>query len=147
MSEIAPSSGYDASDFVGRGIAFPMRVDQSGAIAFTSGTTDIDASLRMILTTAPGERVMRPFFGCRIWELLFEPINANTMGLMSEAVREAVGRWEPRITLEDVRIDADQREHGRVLIHLDYTVRATNDRRNLVYPFYVIPRESEEEDS
>lgn len=147
MPDVAPSAGYDASDFVGRGIAFPMRVDQSGAIAFTSGTTDIDASLRMILTTAPGERVMRPFFGCRIWELLFEPINANTMGLMSEAVREAVGRWEPRITLEDVRIDADQREHGRVMIHLDYTVRATNDRRNLVYPFYVIPRESEEEDS
>lgn len=143
MSDFSPIPGYDASDFIGRGIAFPMRVDQSGALALTSGGADIDASLRMILTTAPGERVMRPFFGCRIWELLFEPINANTMGLMSEAVREAVGRWEPRVTLDDVRLDADQRDHGRVLIHLDYTVRATNDRRNLVYPFYVIPREAE----
>ena len=135
----------DVSDFIGRGISFPIRVDQSGAIALTNGTADIDSALRMILTTAPGERVMRPFFGCRIWELLFEPINANTMGLMGEAVREAVGRWEPRITLDDVRIDPDERQHARVLIYLDYTVRATNDRRNLVYPFYVIPRESEEE--
>lgn len=145
MSELNPP-GYDASDFVGRGIAFPMRVDQSGALALTAGASDIDASLRMILMTAPGERVMRPFFGCRIWELLFEPINANTLGLMGEAVREAVGRWEPRITLDDVRLDPDQRELGRVVIHLDYTVRATNDRRNLVYPFYVIPRETEPEE-
>jgi phage baseplate assembly protein W len=135
----------DNVDFIGRGISFPIRVDQSGAIALTSGPADIESSLRMVLTTAPGERVMRPLFGCRIWELLFEPINANTIGLMGEAVREAVGRWEPRITLDDVRIDPDQREHGRVLIHLDYTVRATNDRRNLVYPFYVIPRETDEE--
>lgn len=149
MSDLPVSAapGYDAGDFIGRGISFPMRVDQSGAIAFTNGATDIDASLRMILTTAPGERVMRPAFGCRIWELLFEPINANTMGLMGEAVREAVGRWEPRITLDDVRISPDQREHGRVTIFLDYTVRTTNDRRNLVYPFYVIPREEEPDDS
>lgn len=133
----------DVGDFIGRGISFPMRVDQSGAIALSSGTADIDSSLRMILTTAPGERVMRPAFGCRIWELLFEPINANTLGLMGEAVREAVGRWEPRVTLDDVRLEADRAEDGKVLIYVDYTMRATNDRRNLVYPFYVIPREEE----
>jgi phage baseplate assembly protein W len=133
----------DVSDFVGRGISFPMRVDQSGAIALSSGVSDIDSSLRMVLTTAPGERVMRPFFGCRIWELLFEPINANTLGLMGEAVREAIGRWEPRVTLDDVRCIADQRDLGKVAIEIDYTVRTTNDRRNLVYPFYVIPREDE----
>src|SRR5690606_31200972 len=101
MTDVPDLTSYDPGDFVGRGISFPLRVDQSGAIALTSGTSDIDSSLRMILTTAPGERVMRPFFGCRIWELLFEPINANTMGMMREAVREAVGRWEPRVTLED----------------------------------------------
>jgi len=143
MSDAPVPATYDPGDFVGRGISFPMRVDQSGAIALTSGASDIDSSLRMILTTAPGERVMRPFFGCRIWELLFEPINANTMGLMREAVREAVGRWEPRVTLDDVRVLADEREAGKVAIHVDYTVRTTNDRRNLVYPFYVIPREEE----
>lgn len=143
MSNVPDPGSYDPGDFVGRGISFPIRVDQSGAIALTSGASDIDSSLRMILTTAPGERVMRPMFGCRIWELLFEPINANTLGLMSEAVREAVSRWEPRITLDDVRIDPDQRDVGRVIIHIDYTVRTTNDRRNLVYPFYVIPREAD----
>jgi phage baseplate assembly protein W len=132
----------DPADFIGRGVSFPLRVDQSGAIAMTSGPSDIDSSLRMILTTAPGERVMRPAFGCRIWELLFEPINANTLGLMSEAVREAVGRWEPRVTLEDVHLDPDP-GNGAVFIRIDYRVRATNDRRNLVYPFYVIPGEDE----
>jgi len=133
----------NAADFVGRGISFPMRVDQSGALAMTSGVDDIDASIRVVLLTAPGERVMRPFFGCRIWELLFEPINANTLGLMADAVREAIGRWEPRVELVDVELDADPAQQGRVLINLRYRVRATNDRRNLVYPFYVIPQEGE----
>jgi phage baseplate assembly protein W len=133
----------DPSDFIGRGIAFPMRVDQSGSIATTSGVGDIDSSIRMILTTAPGERLMRPAFGCKIWELLFEPINANTLGLMSEAVKEAIGRWEPRVTLDEVRLDPDGQHAGEVLIEIDYIVRSTNDRRNLVYPFYVIPREDE----
>ena len=131
----------NAADFIGRGISFPMRVDQSGSLAMTSGADDIDASIRVVLLTAPGERVMRPFFGCRVWDLMFEPINANTLGLMADAVREAIGRWEPRVDLEDVDLDVDPAQPGRVLINLTYRVRATNDRRNLVYPFYVIPRE------
>jgi predicted phage baseplate assembly protein len=101
----------DASDFIGRGIRFPMGVDQSGALATTDGADGIDDALRVVLMTAPGERLMRPHFGCRIWQLLFEPINANTLGLMAEAVREAVGRWEPRITLDDVRVDPGGRIH------------------------------------
>jgi uncharacterized protein len=133
----------DAADFIGHGISFPLRVDQSGAIATTSGGDGIDSALRMVLMTAPGERVMRPDFGCRIWELMFEPINANTLGLMAESVREAVARWEPRAVLEDVRVEPDPGSVGRVFIHVDYVVRTTNDRRNLVYPFYVIPREDE----
>lgn len=133
----------DAADFIGRGISFPLRVDQSGAIATTNAGEGIDSSLRMVLMTAPGERVMRPAFGCRIWELMFEPINANTLGLMAESVREAVGRWEPRVVLENVRVEPAPGSVGQVFIHIDYLVRTTNDRRNLVYPFYVIPREDE----
>lgn len=133
----------DPTDFIGRGVSFPMRVDQSGAIATSTGSGELDSSIRMILTTAPGERLMRPQFGCRIWELLFEPINANTLGLMGVAVREAISQWEPRVTLDDVRIDPSQQDAGAVLINIDYTIRTTNDRRNLVYPFYVIPREDE----
>lgn len=133
----------DPADFIGRGIAFPIRIDQSGSMSMTSGADDINSSIGIVLSTAPGERLMRPHFGCRIWELLFEPINANTMGLMQEAVREAIGRWEPRVELDDVRVEPSVGAEGRVLIYIDYTIRATNDRRNLVYPFYVIPREDE----
>jgi hypothetical protein len=133
----------DISDFIGRGLSFPMRVDQSGALALTSGEADIDGSLRMVLTTAPGERLMRPQFGCKIWDLLFEPINANTIGRMGVAVRDAVSQWEPRVTLDSVDIAPDPNDAAKVMIHLTYRVRATNDKRNLVYPFYVIPQEGE----
>lgn len=135
----------DAADFIGRGITFPMRVDQSGSIAMGNGADDIDANLKVVLITAPGERVMRPQFGCRIWDLVFEPINANTLGLMSEAVKDAVSQWEPRVDLVDVDVVPDPAEPGRVRIELRYRVKATNDVRNLVHPFYVIPREGEED--
>ncbi len=133
----------DAADFIGRGITFPMRVDQSGTIAMSTATDGIDASLRVVLLTAPGERVMRPLFGCRIWELMFEPINANTLGLMAVAVREALGQWEPRVDVETVIVEPVDGVDGKVLINIVYRVRASNDRRNLVYPFYVIPQEDE----
>jgi uncharacterized protein len=133
----------DVADFVGRGITFPMRVNHSGGIALGRGADGIDASIRMALVTAPGERVMRPRFGCRIWDLLFEPINANTLGLMAEAVRDALSQWEPRVDVEDVEVEPDPASPARVIIRILYKVRATNDRRNLVYPFYVIPHESE----
>jgi phage baseplate assembly protein W len=127
--------------FIGRGLMFPMGVDHTGSISLTSGPDDLDRSIRVVLATAPGERVMRSQFGCRIWELLFEPINANTVGLMSQAVREAIAQWEPRVDVEDVHVTPDDREHSLVRIGVTYRVRTTNDRRNLVYPFYVIPRE------
>ena len=97
-----------------------------------------------MLSTAPGERVMRPAFGCKIWELMFEPINANTLGLMEEATREALSRWEPRIDV--ISVDAKPDDSGSksarvVRISVAYRVKVTNDRRNLVYPFYMIPGE------
>jgi phage baseplate assembly protein W len=84
---------------------------------------------------------MRPQFGCRIWDLLFEPVNANLLGLIAEAVRDALAQWEPRVEVEDVEPVQDEDDGGLVRIAIRYRVRATNDRRNLVYPFYVIPRE------
>ncbi len=134
----------NAADFIGRGLMFPLRVDQSGSIAMTSGSADLDSSIRMVLATAPSERLMRPRFGCAIWDLLFEPINANTMGLMAVAVREALGQWEPRIEVDEVVVSPDAAADGRVTIDIVYRVRATNDLRNLVFPFYVIPREESE---
>ena len=131
----------NTSDFIGRGFMFPMRVDQSGSIAMTRGLSDLDSSIRVVLSTAPSERLMRPKFGCAIWDLLFEPINANTMGLMAVAVRNALGQWEPRVDVEDVVVSPDPTADGKVDIAITYVVKATNDKRNLVYPFYVIPLE------
>jgi phage baseplate assembly protein W len=128
------------ADFVGRGVAFPLAIDGAGRIALLSGDADIDRSLRSIILTAPGERLMRPAFGCAIWDLLFHPSNHNTLGLMRHAVREAVGRWEPRVELDAV--DVTLAEHGtKVVIDLVYRIRSTNDRRNLVFPFYTIVAE------
>lgn len=127
--------------FIGRGFRFPMGVDHRGSLALTTGAEDLDSSIRVVVSTAPGERVMRPAFGCRIWDLLFEPVNANTLGYMAQAVREAVAQWEPRVETESVDVVPDARDSGLVNIHVTYRVKSTNDRRNLVYPFYVIPRE------
>lgn len=120
-----------------------MQVDPSGSLALASERESTDSAIRVILSTAPSERVMRPAFGCRIWDLLFEPVNANTMGLMAEATRQAIAQWEPRVDVEDVKVVPDPDDAAIVRIHIAYRVRTTNDRRNLVYPFYVIPHESD----
>lgn len=130
-----------AASFVGRGFTWPLRVDASGSIALTDGSGDLDDAIRVVLLTAPGERLMRPQFGCRIWDLLFEPVTANLLGLVDRAVRDALAQWEPRIEVLDVTPRQDDDEPGLVLIDLTYRVKATNDRRNLVHPFYVIPHE------
>lgn len=138
------SDTTDASTFIGRGIAFPMRVDSTGSIATVTGPEDVDRSIVMILSTAKGERLMRPQFGCEIWDQLFDPINANTMGRMAQSVRESLSQWEPRVTVEEVQAEPDLDHDGKVAIAITYRINATNDRRNLVYPFYVIPREGDE---
>ena len=138
------SDTADTNTFIGRGFAFPMRVDSTGSIAMVSGPEDIDRSIVMVLSTAKGERLMRPQFGCDIWDQLFDPINANTLGRMAQSVRESLSQWEPRITVEEVQASPAVDTDGKVAIAITYKVNATNDRRNLVYPFYVIPREGEE---
>lgn len=131
---------YDAT-FVGRGFYWPMQVDNTGSIRLTDGAADMDRSMAVILATAPGERVMRPQFGCRIWDLLFEPVTANLLGLMAQAVRDALAQWEPRVDVERVDTKPDPDDAALITITITYRVKATNDRRNLVYPFYVIPHE------
>lgn len=129
--------------FVGQGFSFPLRIDGNGSFVLESGTADIEKAMRVILSTAPGERPMRPAFGCRIWNLLFEPINTNTLGLMEDAVRDAMSQWEPRVDIDTVTVTPDGSGLGAVSIDIAYTVRASNDRRNLVHPFYLIPGEGE----
>jgi phage baseplate assembly protein W len=147
MTEISSTrpeepSRYDPT-FVGRGFSWPLTVDHTGSIKLTNTAEDIERSMRIVLMTAPGERVMRPRFGCKIWDLLFEPVTPGLMGLIAQAVQQAVGQWEPRVDVEEVNPVQDDDDDALVRVHIRYRVRSTNDRRNLVYPFYVIPHESE----
>jgi phage baseplate assembly protein W len=127
-------------DFIGNGWAFPAGINRNGSVRLVSGTEECDAAIRMILSTVPGERVMRPDFGCSMWEQLFAPLTASTLGLIEQAVREALERWEPRIELESVEAVGEQ-STGTVHITVAYRVKSTNDVRNLVFPFYTIPTE------
>jgi phage baseplate assembly protein W len=127
-------------DFIGNGWAFPAAINRNGSVRLVTGTEEVDAAIRMILSTVPGERVMRPDFGCSMWEQLFAPLTSGTLGLIEQAVREALERWEPRIELESVSSVGDQ-QNGAVHITVAYRLRSTNDVRNLVFPFYTIPTE------
>lgn len=123
-------------DFYGRGLAYPLQVSTKGGLVESAGTRKIEESLRMILGTSYGERVMRPRFGCNLKSLAFAPNNAATASLARVYVEEGLRRWEPRIDLVDLRIENDNRQ-GCLLIHITYRVRATQDVASLIYPFYL----------
>ena len=127
-------------DFVGAGWAFPLATDATGGIALVVREREIEEAIRLILATAPGERPMRPEFGCRISEHIFAPANATTAGQLAYDVRTALERWEPRIDVDDVDVTFDAVESGVLYIDITYRIRGTNDPRNLVFPFYVIPQ-------
>ncbi|MFP3460949.1 GPW/gp25 family protein [Arthrobacter globiformis] len=131
-------------EFIGAGWAFPLRTDRTGSIALVRDQREIEESIHLILATSPGERPMRPEFGCSVHDHVFAPANAATAGDIAYAVRVALDRWEPRITLENVAVNFDGVDAGLLLIDVQYTIRGTNDPRNLVFPFYVIPRNGEE---
>jgi phage baseplate assembly protein W len=128
-----------AQEFVGRGWAFPLRTDPTGGIALVAGAREVEESIRLILATAPGERPMRPEFGCAVHDFVFAPADAGTAGDIAYAVRVALERWEPRIELAGVDVRFDAVELGTLYIDVEYAIRGTNDPRNLVFPFYVIP--------
>jgi len=129
------------SDIIGRGWSFPPRLDHRGRISTVGSVQEIEQAIRIIIMTVPGQRVMRPEFGCRLHELVFAPNDSQTAGLAERYVREALGWWEPRINLEDVTAGPDPDDPARLLITARYTIKATHDSRSLVYPFYLIPEE------
>jgi phage baseplate assembly protein W len=128
-------------EIVGAGGAFPLHVDGAGGIALARGENDIEQAIRIILGTARGERRMRPNFGCAIHDLVFAPNDESTWGLARYAVEEALGWWEPRIDVEEVVVGPNPDEAARLDIEILYSIRATKDRRTLVYPFYMITPE------
>lgn len=130
-------------DFLGTGWAFPIHIDAHGHIALSRQERDIEEAMRIILLTPKGQRVMRPEFGCQIHELIFAPNDATTAGLAAHYVEEALGMWEPRIRVLEVVAAPDTSDPARLLVHVQYEVKATHDKRSLVFPFYRIPGEPE----
>lgn len=130
-----------AGDIIGKGWAFPPRLDHRGQIALVSGPAEIEQAMRIILNTAPGQRVMRPEFGCRLQELVFAPNNSQTAGMAERYVREALGRWEPRIDVLSVIVAPDVEHNACLLISVSYRIKAMHSSRSLVYPFYLLPEE------
>jgi phage baseplate assembly protein W len=128
-----------SDEFIGRGWAFPLRTDATGGIALVSREREIEEAIRIVLGTAPGERPMRPEFGCRIHEYVFSSADGSTATDIAAEVRTALRLWEPRIDVEDVLVTFDARDAAVMYIDIRYAIRHTNDRRNLVFPFYVIP--------
>jgi phage baseplate assembly protein W len=127
--------------YLGRGLAFPLQVNSQGAIALASGENDIEQAIHIILGTAPGERVMRPEFGCRAHELIFAPRDATTEGLMIYYVQQALGRWEPRIELSKIGVVNGSEPDGALLVEIEYHIKSTHDVRSIVYPFFIADEE------
>jgi len=132
------------SDIIGTGVAFPLGVDRRGALALARDGDDVRQAISIILSTAPGERPMRPEFGCGVHDYVFDVLDAATLGQMETEVRRALERWEPRIDVLDVDFELDGNSDGPLAITIEYRLRATNDVRNLVYPFYVVPADEAE---
>ena len=123
--------------FLGVGWSIPVQLEADGRIGTIAYEEDIRQAIFIIIFTDRGERVMRPDFGAGLNALVFEPVNTTTMALVETRVREALVTWEPRIDVLDVRVTADRVELNKLLIELNYRVRATNTHHNLVYPFYL----------
>lgn len=125
-----------AIEFLGRGWSFPVIVD-GGAVVEASEDAKVRQAIEVILRTAPGERAMRPDFGCGIHALVFETVSDDMLGRVITAVQTALATWEPRIDVSAVDAVPDPGDPTRLLIEIDYQIRSTNSRANLVFPFYV----------
>jgi len=130
------AQAVNSKAFLGVGLAFPVQLDGTGQIALAAYEDDVQEAIRIILSTTPGERAMRPDFGAGLNALLFEPLSTMTMTLAQYYVQQALTTWEPRIDSLDVQVSSTS--PGTLNIDISYRVRATNTFYNLVYPFYLM---------
>ena len=126
-----------AREFLGTGWKFPIRVNARGGIALSQHEQDIEEAIWIIIATAKGERVMEPDFGCGIHEYVFAPNDPATRNSIAYEVQKSLAEYEPRIEVASARAEAPPETPNRLLIHVDYRVRSNNQKRNLVYPFYL----------
>ena len=123
--------------FLGAGWGFPPAFsNKTAAVGLLSNEDDIQSSLEILLTTRQGERVMRPDYGCNLDELVFEPLTTTFKTYIKDLISTAILYYEPRIDVNKIELDDTGELEGRILISIDYTVRATNSRFNFVVPFY-----------
>ena len=123
--------------FLGKGWAFPPAFDiDSKSVRLVSEEKDIEESIRIILGTIPGERIMNPKFGCGLIRHVFETTDATTITILKDLVYDALLFYEPRIKSEKINIITDKIVEGKLLIHISYIINITNTRSNIVYPFY-----------
>jgi len=132
------------TDFIGSGWGFPVGVDATGQIALVRGSREIEQAMRLILSTYPGERPMRPQFGSRLRDFIFDGATWENAAAIAAEVRSSLLRWEPRATVTDVLVAPEAADPGVLMIDILYTVKGTNDARNLVFPFYTIPAHADE---
>ena len=131
-----------SEEFIGKGLAFPMKTNPAGQLALVSREREIEEAMRLVLGTAHGERPMRPEFGCGIHDYVFSPADSTTAGRIKFEVEYSLNRWEPRIEVVDVVVTIDAGDRSIVYIDVKYALKGTSDPRSLVFPFYVIPEES-----
>jgi phage baseplate assembly protein W len=127
--------------FLGIGWSFPPEFHKHAdvlGVKMVAEEEDIGESLRILLSTRPGERLMQPDYGCGLHTMVFETIDESTVTELKDIIERAVLFYEPRITLENIDVDTEDELEGRLKIQLNYTVRTTNTRSNIVYPFYYL---------
>ena len=134
----------DNRDHLGKGWRFPVSVNLTGGVSSSAFEENVRQSIFIILGTAPGERVMRPDFGCRIHDLMFAPNNDVTSVRAAYYCEEAIYKYEPRIEEVEVQARPNSVEPNRLDVRIEYVIAGKNDKRNLVFPFYL---KSEEEES
>ena len=128
-------------DYIGAGWAFPLRTNSRGGIALVRREQELEEAMRLILATYPGERPMRPEFGSRVRDWVFRGSDTESIAGLSLEVRTSILRWEPRVDVKNVRVTKDRVGGNKLLIDIEYQPLDTNDRRNLVFPFYTIPED------
>lgn len=126
------------SSFLGLGWAFPPSFARGGAdVEMVSGATDIHQSLQILLGTSPGERVLQETFGCDLTSLVFEGLDQGLINTIERLVTDGIRDFEPRIAVDQIDVSESDAQQGCVLISVSYTVRSTNSRFNMVFPFYL----------
>jgi len=124
--------------YLGKGWDFPPTfLEKQGEVKIVSDIEDIEQSLQIIITTRQGERLMRPKFGCDLTDKIFENLNATQTTIMKNQIKEAIVLYEPRIEVIKVALDTQNFLEGKFLIKIEYMIRATNTRRNIVFPYYI----------